>query len=242
MGFRKVDDNTLCAVADAIRKSAGTTEQIVFPNGFVDTINTLVNSEDYLADAYNGNLTEIKNSKITKVPRDFQQNNTKLTVVDLPSVTALNDNAFSGCTNLTEVKLDSLITMASAIFQNCTKLKTINLPSLSSITGWGYNFNVCISLEKVIFPKLTGTQGAAPIGSSMFNGCEKLTTLVLGSEMGCPLGNINAFNGTPIANGTGYIYVPKALVDSYKTATNWVIFADQIRAIEDYPQVLEGQV
>jgi hypothetical protein len=34
--------------------------------------------------------------------------------------------------------------------------------------------------------------------------------------------------------------VPKSLVDAYKTAENWSTFANQIRAIEDYPEVLEG--
>lgn len=35
----------------------------------------------------------------------------------------------------------------------------------------------------------------------------------------------------------GYIYVPAALIDEYKTATNWATFADQFRAIEDYPDI-----
>lgn len=45
---------------------------------------------------------------------------------------------------------------------------------------------------------------------------------------------------TPMKSGTGYIYVPAALVDSYKAATNWSTYADQIRAIEDYPDITGG--
>lgn len=37
-----------------------------------------------------------------------------------------------------------------------------------------------------------------------------------------------------IVSGTGYVYVPSSLIDSYKTATNWSSIADQFRAIEDY--------
>ena len=44
----------------------------------------------------------------------------------------------------------------------------------------------------------------------------------------------NVFKNTPIASGTGYIYVPRALVDSYKVATNWATYAAQFRALEDY--------
>ena len=48
------------------------------------------------------------------------------------------------------------------------------------------------------------------------------------------LSNTSAFNSTPITFGTGYIYAPRALVDSYKAATNWSTYADQICALEDY--------
>ena len=47
----------------------------------------------------------------------------------------------------------------------------------------------------------------------------------------CVLDNSNAFTNTPIASGTGYIYVPYSLVSSYKTATNWTYFSSQISAI-----------
>lgn len=43
--------------------------------------------------------------------------------------------------------------------------------------------------------------------------------------------------GTAIASATGYIYVPQSLVDQYKAATNWATYANQIRAIEDYPEI-----
>jgi hypothetical protein len=68
----------------------------------------------------------------------------------------------------------------------------------------------------------------------------------LRSETMCTLSNTNAFNycyhilGTvnetynPNGLKDGYIYVPRALVDTYKVATNWVTYADQFRALEDY--------
>jgi hypothetical protein len=43
-----------------------------------------------------------------------------------------------------------------------------------------------------------------------------------------------------VANGTGYIYVPAALIEDYKAATNWSLYADQFRAIEDYPEITGG--
>lgn len=46
-----------------------------------------------------------------------------------------------------------------------------------------------------------------------------------------------AFAFSKIEKGGGYIYVPSALVDAYKAATNWSTYANQIRAIEDYPDI-----
>lgn len=37
-----------------------------------------------------------------------------------------------------------------------------------------------------------------------------------------------------------YIYVPSALVESYKVANNWSAVVSKFRAIEDYPRILEA--
>lgn len=75
------------------------------------------------------------------------------------------------------------------------------------------------------------------IDNSVFAKCTELVTLILRSETLVPLASVTVFTQTPMASGTGYIYVPSDLVDSYKSATNWSAYADQIRAIEDYPEI-----
>ena len=47
-----------------------------------------------------------------------------------------------------------------------------------------------------------------------------------------PTMETNVFGGTPIANGTGVIYVPAESVNAYKTANRWSNFADRIQAIQ----------
>lgn len=91
-----------------------------------------------------------------------------------------------------------------------------------------YAFYGCSQLTSADFPLATS------IGSSTFSSCSQLTALILRSEKQCTLSNANAFNSTPIKSGTGYIYVPSALIDSYKSATNWSTYAAQFRALEDY--------
>ena len=81
-----------------------------------------------------------------------------------------------------------------------------------------------------------------------FRQCYNLKALILaGDETVCSLIDKNAFYQTPfaplenqpIANNIkqkreGYIYVPKALLEDYKTTVNWSYYADSFRAIEDY--------
>ena len=109
--------------------------------------------------------------------------------------------------------------------------------SITSITD-----NIITAIGKYAFYKCSNLStadfvAATSIGSNAFYSCSALTALILRSETMCTLESTNAFTSTPIASGAGYIYVPAALVDSYKAATNWRTYADQIRAIEDYPEV-----
>lgn len=72
-----------------------------------------------------------------------------------------------------------------------------------------------------------------------FSNAAQLETLILREDSVSLLNGVNHFNETKIVSGTGYIYVPAALVDSYKAASGWSTYASQIRAIEDYPEVCD---
>lgn len=75
---------------------------------------------------------------------------------------------------------------------------------------------------------------ATRIPAMAFYNCSALATLILRSSNLCSLVTTSALFGTAIANGTGYIYVPSALIDQYKAAENWSTHAAQFRALEDY--------
>lgn len=103
-----------------------------------------------------------------------------------------------------------------------------------------YAFYGCSRFTSVDLPMATS------IGSNAFYSCYSLTAVILRSETLCSILNTNAFtncyhflgtvNNTYNPNGLkdGYIYVPAALIDSYKVATNWSNFSTQFRALEDY--------
>ena len=122
---------------------------------------------------------------------------------------------------------DGVESIGSYAFSSCSKLTSVDFPAATSISS--YAFQACSNLTSVNFPVATS------IGSYAFSGCSNLTSLILRkSDAICTLSNISAFNNTPIKSGTGYIYVPRVLVDTYKAATNWSTYANQFRALEDY--------
>lgn len=150
----------------------------------------------------------------------------QLKIADFPLLTSISAYAFNNCISLETVNSPLLTSIGDSAFNSCSALKTVNFPLVTSI---GNNtFNSCRGLKTVDFPLVTS------IGSYTFNSCRGLSSFIMRSETICTLSSKNAFLTSPIASGTGYIYVPKDLVESYKIATNWSNFANQFRALEDY--------
>ena len=128
--------------------------------------------------------------------------------------------------SITEYCDDCVQIIGDYALRNCSKLLKVDFPSVISIGTSG--LVDCTKLKSARFQSVTN------IMSYAFRSCSALTTLILGNLSCCSLADTNALNSTPIASGTGYIYVPRALVDSYKTASKWSTYANQFRALEDY--------
>lgn len=200
-----------------------------------DFVNTadVIGDDEMLDQIIMRTVTEYKENRVSKVRGYAFYGCTALTDVDLPNVTEIFGNAFRGCTALTEINLPSATTIGGASFFGCTALTTINVPVADSIQDSA--FQSCKALAYADLPCLTILRSAS------FSNCIALETLILRRTSGVvTMANANAISGTLIASGTGYVYVPKALVDSYKTATNWSTYAPLIRAIEDYPDICGG--
>lgn len=122
-------------------------------------------------------------------------------------VTSVGNDAFAGCASLDSVLFSAATKVGNSALKDCLALRKADF------------YNTIISL-----------------GNYAFYRCKNLEALILrGAEMS--RGNTNAFDNSAIAEGTGYIYVPAALVDAYSADSVWSKFASQIRAIEDYPVV-----
>ena len=117
---------------------------------------------------------------------------------------------------------------------NMQELINGNIEELSdrALTSIGnYAFYNCTSLTNIDLPVCTS------ISSSAFNNCTSLTSIKLANTSKiCTLSNSNAFKNTAIANKAGYIYVPDELVEQYKKATNWSVYASQIKPLSVYTE------
>lgn len=155
---------------------------------------------------------------------------TNLEEVNLPNCTTLGAYAFYNNTSLRRIDFPKLTSAPATAFRQCTSATEANLPVCTTLNS--YAFHGSTSLEKLDFPKVKW------LGAQVFNGCSALTALIFRYNGIVAMSNANnIFANTPIASGTGYIYVPSALVDSYKTETNWKKYESKIRAIEDYPDI-----
>ena len=153
---------------------------------------------------------------------------------DIPNLIHTNALDFNECTGLTKIPYESQLDyVGDMCFRNCL-IQSANLPN---VTGIGYcSFQDCKSLVRVD----VGVKQRNTLRRETFKGCSALETCILRADAFLPMDNTSAFKGTPIESGTGYIYVPSALVGQYKAATNWTVYADQIRAIEDYSEITGG--
>ena len=174
-------------------------------------------------------VTEYKENRITKVGQYAFYGCNQLETVDLPNATTVGQSAFNGCASLVELDVPNATNIGDGAFDYCSSLINVIIPSVETINYSG--FRRCYKLECVDTSSLIKISGGY-----VFN-CDrtgKLTALILRANTVCIIDGKDNFYGTPIASGTGYIYVPSAMVESYKSATGWAALGDQFRALEDY--------
>ena len=163
------------------------------------------------------------------------------------AVGTIQTRAFWEYQGITEVTIAGDPYIGTNAFQNCRNLETLNTPNLTKFKSgyYGsstYTFQGCSKLKGVVFPSY-GNNG---IDSYVFQNCTALTyadfkdlnklggadvftntglnVLVIRRTSGVTtLGGTNNFNSSPFASGGtgGTLYVPRALISSYQSATNW---------------------
>lgn len=152
-----------------------------------------------------------------------------LLTATFPSVTEIGSYEFRGCINATSIYAPNATIIGTQAFYQCSNLTSVTLGAFTQIESYVfYGTTRLTSLE--LRGNITSIASAAFSNSG-------IKTLIFRNSTSVPtLQNVNAFNSTPIASGTGYIYVPDALVDTWKAATNWSTYAAQIKPLSELPE------
>lgn len=205
-----VTDTHLTNIANAIRSKKGTSDTYK-PSEMANAISNIETGSGGDTSMEDGIITRqgttYINDRVTSIGHKVFMSNNVIQHVSFANVTVINSQCFQDCAELLTANFPKLNTLAGYGFYGCSKVITFDFPMLASVPAQG--FRNCTSLTKFILRKSDGIAS---------------------------MGNVSAFQGTPIASGTGYIYVPDDLVDSYKSATNWSTYASQIKPLSE----LEG--
>ena len=167
-----------------------------------------------------------------------------LTHLIIPNgVTKIGDSAFVGCSSLKELTIPNTVTkMGNGVFSGCTSIVNVNMPN--EITEIGDSvFKDCSSLSEINIPKDVIT-----IGKETFSGCSSLSMITIPRRVKT-IGRDIFYRCTNLKNvycraailpqhhkdtfvffeHIGYtIYVPRELVNVYKNADDWELYADKI--------------
>ncbi len=216
-----------------------------------------VNHSSIVAYAFANNtgITSLTAPNVTSVGAYAFFNSRGIESLYIPNVTSVGTNAFQYCNKIATLDAPNLTTLGQYAFSgnNTYKMafKSINLPKCTAIPGSTLTY--CDKVTELVLPECKSVGNSSltnwtnlqyvdlPKCTSIANyglrNNGKLATLILRSETMCTLSNY-ALNSTKIAGGTGHVYVPRALIESYQVATNWgTIYqknANAFRALEDY--------
>lgn len=228
------------AACNKIREKTGKTEPIL-SGELADEIASIGGYEDGFLE---GTLTSYENKTATKLASMCFRYNKTLKSAKLYNILSIGEAAFDS-SNVEEVIAPKALSIGNYAFTRAGFLKKLYVPEVKTVAIDG--FFLCQRMEKFYFPKLEAING------NSFRECYSLKAFIMErTDKICVLNGSIAFDKcyhfTGTVNATynpeglkdGYFYVPRVMLDSYKTATNWIAYQDRFRAIEDYPEVLEG--
>ena len=203
-------------------------------------------------------LVEVSLSNVETVGNYAISNDEKLSSLSIPKVKSIGNNTIN-YVDIESFDCPELEYIGDYALRHCDSLTTLNIPNVetigtSSIAAGGSNSICnCSSLESIVLKKVEVVSGgigyqcpklksadlyiATSVGA-IFRSSPNFETLIIRTQdVVCSAAAGSLLQGTKIASGTGYIYVPAALIEDYKVATNWTKYASQFRAIEDYPEI-----
>ena len=183
---------------------------------------------DTLDAIFEGTLTEYENSSVDFVPAVFCRYETdKSLKLSFPNAPYIKNYAFSYMQCLgAEFSFPEVVEIYAYAFQGAAKYQgissyseTLRFPKCTTCAAYAFSYQTLFGT--IIFDKCVNIF----MNTFAYTGCD----IVLLSDTVCPLNSSSGLMGF-----TGTVYVPDALVDSYKSATNWSSYASKIDALSNW--------
>ena len=222
-------ESKLTALGDAIRDKAGTTGKMTLDEmaTAVEGISTGIDPS-VLPEGVNTVYYTIKDSVPAGSSSAPGCGSKDIVAAIAPNATSIGNYGFYNCSVLTGINLPNATSIGNYGFYNCSVLTSLNLPSV--VTVGEYAFRQLYALTVVDFGKVES------FGLYAFSSCSALTSIVIRqSEKVCSMATSygQAALYTSCRN-LASIYVPDALVDSYKSTTGWSSYASKIKPLSEY--------
>lgn len=205
--------------------------------GLIDLANTTTGNTD-------ADLTAAVNSLIAGFGQGGGGDDVLNAVIDRSitaiesTVTSVGAQSFRGCNSLTSAKFPEATLLDTYAFAQCKSLSHVYFPKVRTINTYVFQES---ALVEISLPSFTGTLNTVFLNSkslkkvdlgnnncvlttNAFKGATSFDTLILRYTEGVvKLYNVAAFVDSPFASGGtgGTVYVPSALIETYKTETNW---------------------
>lgn len=206
----------------------------------VDKISNLKGFEDYLFD----NLETYENNNITNIPNGYMfYGLKKLHKIKMDNLIFANEHFCQLASGITNINFNKLNTIKAYSFYQTNIVNAI-FPCVTEIKNGEHVLSYCPRLKRIIMPILqsgfSGTMlynvstvelidaGQQPsIGFNGNYGTTGVKILILRKS-----NTITTLKNANYITNLEEVYVPQALLETYKTATNWSVYADKIFPLE----------
>lgn len=169
-----------------------------------------------------------------------------ITAYSNSELTEIREKAFYGCIKMKSVDLPNVVTLGADAFNTCKWLETVNIPKLAALPYQCFYYGFSLP-DVLVFPacknvagyiisyaetKTLDILGGGQIDSYAFYRASYFTTLILRNTE-----TVTKLQSAPSAVFNDYksvtVYVPDALLEDYKAATNWAKMAEQIKGLSE---------
>ena len=143
--------------------------------------------------------------------------------------TSIGQYSFANCDGIETFRADGAIgTLGTYTFNGASghvmALREIHMPNLGTGIALNLNFGSTTAANACQHLEICDIGKAKSIAANTFANCYKLQTLIMRRTSVTTCANVSAFLNTPLRGRnslTAQIYVPSALIESYKAANVW---------------------